>query len=53
MAPAAAAALPVTLVDDFLHVLNSLRGGNHPFLEKYKAFVSTLRGSVGNWAVQQ
>ncbi|KAG2417229.1 hypothetical protein HFD88_008448 [Aspergillus terreus] len=53
MTPAAAAVLPVTLVDDFLHVLNSLRGGNHPFLEKYKAFVSTLRGSVGNWAVQQ
>ncbi|KAL4898489.1 hypothetical protein BDV59DRAFT_5588 [Aspergillus ambiguus] len=57
MTPATATAhLPVSLVDDFLHLLNSLRGGNHPFLEKYKAFVSTLHsaGGVGsNWAAQQ
>lgn len=28
---------PQTLADDFLLLLSSFRGGNHPFLEKYKA----------------
>ncbi|KAE8144184.1 hypothetical protein BDV25DRAFT_134889 [Aspergillus avenaceus] len=44
----AAATLPQSLAEDFLLLLNSLRGGNHPYLEKYKAFLnaSPLRGNA-------
>lgn len=37
-----AAPLSQSLADDFLLLLNSLRGGNHPFLEKYKTFLNSL-----------
>ncbi|KAF9892173.1 hypothetical protein FE257_002579 [Aspergillus nanangensis] len=46
---------PQTLADDFLHLLNSLRGGKHPFLEKYKTFLNTLHPggtTSSNWVVQ-
>ncbi|KAK1149930.1 hypothetical protein N8T08_003486 [Aspergillus melleus] len=36
-----AAPLSHSLAEDFLLLLGSLRGGNHPFLEKYKTFLGT------------
>jgi hypothetical protein len=34
---------PQNLAEDFLLLLNSFRGGNHPFLEKYKAHLHSLQ----------
>ncbi|PKX95794.1 CeGAL family transcription factor [Aspergillus novofumigatus IBT 16806] len=42
-----------SLAEDFMLLLNTLRGGNHPFLEKFKAYLSSLHiVGVGcsNWA---
>ncbi|KAE8388852.1 hypothetical protein BDV23DRAFT_158212 [Aspergillus alliaceus] len=53
--PGAAATLPQSLAEDFLLLLNSLRGGNHPYLERYKAFLnaSNIRcNSYSNWSPQ-
>lgn len=46
---------PQSLADDFLLLLNSFRGGNHPFLEKYKAHLHSLQipsSKVATWATQ-
>ncbi|KAA8643204.1 CeGAL family transcription factor [Aspergillus tanneri] len=43
---AGTASLLPSLAEDFLLLLGSLRGGNHPFLEKYKAFLSTSHTNV-------
>ncbi|EAL85539.1 C6 transcription factor, putative [Aspergillus fumigatus A1163] len=42
-----------SLAEDFMLLLNTLRGGNHPFMEKFKAYLSSLHiVGVGcsNWA---
>ncbi|RHZ67455.1 hypothetical protein CDV55_105889 [Aspergillus turcosus] len=31
-----------SLVEDFMLLMNTLRGGNHPFLEKFKAYLASL-----------
>jgi hypothetical protein len=46
---------PQTLAEDFLLLLSSFRGGNHPFLEKYKAHLHSLQIpsiKVTAWATQ-
>ncbi|KAJ5397300.1 hypothetical protein N7509_005413 [Penicillium cosmopolitanum] len=45
---------PQTLAEDFLLLLHSFRGGNHPFLEKYKAHLQSLQIPSGKvaWATQ-
>lgn len=44
---------PQTLADDFLLLLSSFRGGNHPFLEKYKAHLHSLQIPSGKvWPSQ-
>ncbi|OOO05801.1 hypothetical protein OAory_01014620 [Aspergillus oryzae] len=47
--------LPQSLAEDFLLLLNSLRGGNHPYLERYKAFLSASNirsNTYSNWSSQ-
>ncbi|RHZ47659.1 CeGAL family transcription factor [Aspergillus thermomutatus] len=42
-----------SLAEDFMLLMNTLRGGNHPFLEKFKAYLSSLHiVEIGcsNWA---
>ncbi|KAE8323277.1 hypothetical protein BDV39DRAFT_217957 [Aspergillus sergii] len=51
----AATTLPQSLAEDFLLLLNSLRGGNHPYLERYKAFLSASNirsNTYSNWSSQ-
>lgn len=43
-----------SLAEDFMLLLNTLRGGNHPFMEKFKAYLSSLHiVGVGcsNWEI--
>ncbi|KAJ5675923.1 hypothetical protein N7462_008820 [Penicillium macrosclerotiorum] len=40
---------PQSLADDFMLLFSSFRGGNHPFLEKYKAHLRSLQ-IPGNWS---
>lgn len=39
---------PQSLAEDFLLLLSSFRGGNHPFLEKYRTHLRSLQIS-GSW----
>lgn len=39
------------LAEDYLLLLSSFRGGNHPFLEKYKAQLRALQ-IPGSWSHQ-
>lgn len=41
-----------TLTEDFLLLLNSLRGGNHPFMERYRTLLSSLDGTGHAWGSQ-
>ncbi|EPS26104.1 hypothetical protein PDE_01040 [Penicillium oxalicum 114-2] len=43
---------PQTMAEDFLLLLTSFRGGNHPFVEKFKAHLRALQ-IPGNWASGQ
>ncbi|KAJ5570323.1 uncharacterized protein N7459_009753 [Penicillium hispanicum] len=46
---------PQNMADDFLLLLSSFRGGNHPFLEKYKAHLHSLQihgGKAAGWSQQ-
>lgn len=42
---------PQSLAEDYLLLLNSFRGGNHPFLEKYKTHLRSLQ-IPGSWTQQ-
>lgn len=42
---------PQGLAEDYLLLLSSFRGGNHPFLEKYKAQLRALQ-IPGSWSQQ-
>ncbi|KAJ5628399.1 Transcription factorfungi [Penicillium lividum] len=44
---------PQSLAEDFLLLMRSFRGGNHPFLEKYQAHLHSLHiptGKASGWA---
>ncbi|KAJ6121876.1 hypothetical protein N7512_004341 [Penicillium capsulatum] len=49
-----ATSTPQGLAEDFLLLLNTFRGGNHPFLEKYKTHLRTLQipTKMTTWAQQ-
>lgn len=49
-----ATSTPQGLAEDFLLILDTFRGGNHPFLEKYKAHLRALQipSKVTGWAQQ-
>ncbi|KAJ5204028.1 uncharacterized protein N7498_004907 [Penicillium cinerascens] len=46
-----ATSTPQSLAEDFVLLLSSFRGGNHPFLEKYKTHLRSLR-IPGSWSQQ-
>ncbi|RAK79784.1 CeGAL family transcription factor [Aspergillus fijiensis CBS 313.89] len=41
-----------SLAGDYLLLLNTLRGGNHPFMDKYKALLSSVHTTNDTWAAQ-
>jgi hypothetical protein len=43
---------PQAMAEDFLLLMNAFRGGNHPFLEKYKAHLRGLQ-IPGSWSQAQ
>lgn len=43
---------PQAMAEDFLLLLNAFRGGNHPFVEKYKAHLRGLQ-IPGSWSQGQ
>lgn len=45
-APGVTASPRFALADDYLLLMSSFRGGNHPYLEKFKAFLNSLGGEV-------
>ncbi|PWY71528.1 C6 transcription factor [Aspergillus sclerotioniger CBS 115572] len=45
-------ALSKTLTEDFMLLLNSLRGGNHPFMEKYRTLLGSLHTTGHAWGSQ-
>lgn len=42
---------PQGLAEDYILLLSSFRGGNHPFLEKYKTHLRSLQ-IPGSWSQQ-
>jgi hypothetical protein len=48
---ASATSTPQSLAEDFVLLLSSFRGGNHPFLEKYKTHLRSLQ-IPGSWSQQ-
>ncbi|KAJ5972690.1 uncharacterized protein N7479_002608 [Penicillium vulpinum] len=54
--PSSATATPQSLAEDFLLLMTSFRGGNHPYLEKYRAHLRSLQimePKATEWQQQQ
>ncbi|KAI9923570.1 hypothetical protein MW887_008579 [Aspergillus wentii] len=52
---ASAVSSPQNLAEDFMLLLTSLRGGNHPFLERFKAFLASphgIKNEYSHWVPQ-
>jgi hypothetical protein len=41
--PASSTSTPQSLAEDFLLLMTSFRGGNHPYLEKYRDHLRSLQ----------
>lgn len=41
--PSTTTSTPQSLAEDFLLLMTSFRGGNHPYLEKYRAHLRSLQ----------
>lgn len=50
-----ASSTPQSLAEDYLLLMSSFRGGNHPYLEKFQAHLQSLHipvSKVTGWAQQ-